>query len=278
MSEQNTHADVIEEDDNEEEPVTSRPGGMKIGGRVSTPGQQAFPTDPDYVKRMSNIADVASIATGVGPGRIKAATTLGKIAFKYGAPSQAQGAELNEEIVGRNTRQALNNIDVEKAARIATGSNSSNDRPGVATPRDMQNPTADERINRVLSSPDAKGQADFDQHTQNARTAVSKGLSPRYMPDDPNFEKRAAAAGQMDEARINIVKARVRGGKIQRRVKTSNVAGMTMRGGQLTRMSAAERRRRKLGAKRAARKTKMKRTQMLRKRKMSLMKRQRLGI
>lgn len=84
--------------------------------------------------------------------------------------------------------------------------------------------------------------------------------------------------GQIDEQRINIVKARVRGGVIQRRVKTSNVPGMTMRGGQLTRMSAAERRRRKLGAKKAARKSKQKKTQMLRKRKMSLMKRQRLGI
>jgi hypothetical protein len=82
----------------------------------------------------------------------------------------------------------------------------------------------------------------------------------------------------LDEAtRIGIVKLRVRGGKVQRRQKVSNVPGMTLRGGQLKRMSAAERRRRKLGAKRGARKTQMKRTQMLRKRKMSLMKRQRLG-
>jgi hypothetical protein len=83
---------------------------------------------------------------------------------------------------------------------------------------------------------------------------------------------------QIDEQRINIVRARIRGGVIQRRKKVSNVPGMTMRGGSLTRMSAAERRRRKLGAKRAARKTKMKKTQMLRKRKMSLMKRSRLGL
>lgn len=82
----------------------------------------------------------------------------------------------------------------------------------------------------------------------------------------------------LDEQRINIVKARIRGGVIQRRKKVSNVPGMTMRGGQLTRMSAAERRRRKLGAKKAARKSKMKKTQMLRKRRLSLMKRQRLGL
>ena len=83
---------------------------------------------------------------------------------------------------------------------------------------------------------------------------------------------------ELQEARIAIVKARIRGGKIQRRKKVSNVPGFTMRGGQLTRMSASERRRRKLGAKKAARKSKTKKTQMLRKRRMSLMKRKRLGI
>lgn len=83
---------------------------------------------------------------------------------------------------------------------------------------------------------------------------------------------------QLDEApRVGIVKLRIRGGKIQRRKKVSNVPGMTLRGGKLTRMSPAERRKRKLGAKIAARKTKSKRSQILRKRKMSLMKRQRLG-
>ena len=81
----------------------------------------------------------------------------------------------------------------------------------------------------------------------------------------------------LDEARVNIVKLRIRGGKIQRRKKVSNVPGMTFRGGKLERMSAAERRRRKLGAKKAARKTKAKKSQMLRKRRMSLMKRARLG-
>ena len=83
---------------------------------------------------------------------------------------------------------------------------------------------------------------------------------------------------KLDEARIGIVRARIRGGKIQRRKKVSLVPGMTMRGGTLTRMSPSERRRRKMGAKKAARKSKQKRSQMLRKRKLSLMKRQRLGI
>jgi hypothetical protein len=90
--------------------------------------------------------------------------------------------------------------------------------------------------------------------------------------------KKLEEAEELDEQRVNLVKARVRGGQIERRVKTSNVPGMTIRGGQLTRMSAAERRRRKLGAVKAARKTKAKKAQMLRKRMMSLMKRKRLGL
>lgn len=82
----------------------------------------------------------------------------------------------------------------------------------------------------------------------------------------------------LQEARINIVKARIRGGKVQRRKKVSNVPGFTLRGGKLTRMSASERRRRKLGARIAARKTRQKQSQALRKRKLSLVKRSRLGL
>lgn len=83
---------------------------------------------------------------------------------------------------------------------------------------------------------------------------------------------------QLDEApRVGIVKLRIRGGKVERRKKVSNVPGMTLRGGKLSRMSPAERRRRKLGAIKAARKSKSKKFQTLRKRKMSLQKKARLG-
>jgi hypothetical protein len=82
----------------------------------------------------------------------------------------------------------------------------------------------------------------------------------------------------LDEARVNIVKARIRGGKIQRRKKTSNVAGYRLQGGQLTRMTAAERRKRKLGAKRAKIKRKSKMSRTLMKRRRSLMKRKAMGL
>lgn len=83
---------------------------------------------------------------------------------------------------------------------------------------------------------------------------------------------------ELDEARINIIKARIRGGKVQRRKKVSNVPGMTLRGGTLKRMSAAERRRRKMGARKAKMKRKAKMTRTLMKRKRSLQKRKSLGL
>ena len=83
---------------------------------------------------------------------------------------------------------------------------------------------------------------------------------------------------QLDEARINIVRARIRGGKIQRRKRVSNVAGMTLRGGTLKRMSAAERRRRKLGARKGKMKRRAKLSRSLMKRKRSLQKRKSLGL
>ena len=186
---------------------------------------------------------------------------------------------------------------------------------------------------------DPVGQKQSSQHASNAAAAVKKGYSTRYMPNDPNFQKRAMAApvgaasrpagpseikeeeikesddmgpvkarekvkdyrhktsgkeisstkhpGEewelvkeetLDEARIKIIKARIRGGKIQRRKKVSNVAGMTLRGGKLQRMSPAERRRRKMGARRAKIKRKSKMNRALMKRQRSLRKRKALGL
>jgi len=91
-------------------------------------------------------------------------------------------------------------------------------------------------------------------------------------------EKEEEDEEELDEARINIVRARVRGGKVQRRKKVSNVPGMTMRGGTLKRMSAAERRRRKMGARKGKVKRRSKLSRSLMKRKRSLQKRKSLGL
>ena len=101
----------------------------------------------------------------------------------------------------------------------------------------------------------------------------------QYNPN-MDFEKETnkLAEDELEEARIKIVKARIRGGKVQRRKKVSNVAGYTLRGGQLKRMSPMERRRRKLGQRKGKIKRKAKLQRSLIKRKRSLMRRKSIGL
>ena len=83
---------------------------------------------------------------------------------------------------------------------------------------------------------------------------------------------------ELSEARTRIIRARVRGGKIQRRKRVSNVKGYTIRGGKLTRMSSSERLHRKRAAKRAKIKRRAKMARALIKRRRSLRKRKSLGL
>jgi hypothetical protein len=83
---------------------------------------------------------------------------------------------------------------------------------------------------------------------------------------------------ELTEARIKIIKARIRGGKVQRRKKISNVEGYTLRGGKMKRMSPSERRRRKLGQKRGKLKRRSKMRMAMMKRKRSLRKRASIGL
>ena len=78
--------------------------------------------------------------------------------------------------------------------------------------------------------------------------------------------------------RTKLVKVRIRGGKVQRRKKVSGVKGYTMREGRMIRMSAQERRNRKMAARRSKFKRRAKLGQALRKRKMSLRRRGSLGL
>jgi len=107
--------------------------------------------------------------------------------------------------------------------------------------------------------------------------------------DDESFEELIEAIEdseleQLDEAnvqkmgRVKLIRARVRGGKVQRRKKVSAVKGYTLRGGKLTRMSAKERLDRKRGARRGKIKRKAKLARALIKRKRSLRKRASLGL
>jgi hypothetical protein len=77
--------------------------------------------------------------------------------------------------------------------------------------------------------------------------------------------------------RVKLIRARIRGGKVQRKKKLSNVKGYTMRGGHLQRISAQERQHRKLAAIRSKNKRNLHKRQSLLKRQISLRKR-RVGI
>lgn len=131
---------------------------------------------------------------------------------------------------------------------------------------------------------------DFEERLKKALAnfhSQLKAEGDKAKKDDQNAKRKLAVVEEDEieesdenlmEARIRIIKARIRGGKIQRRKRVSNVAGMTIRGGKLTRMSPSERRRRKLGAKRAKLKRRSKKAIILMKRRRSLRKRQSLGL
>lgn len=87
-----------------------------------------------------------------------------------------------------------------------------------------------------------------------------------------------AEANVQKMGRKKLIRARVRGGKIQRRKVFSAVKGYTIRGGKLVRMMPRERMKRKLAARRAKIKRKAKMARALIKRKRSLLKRKALGL
>ena len=139
---------------------------------------------------------------------------------------------------------------------------------------------ADTIQSQIKRSEDHPGKTSY---STNSLKKVHKSLLQKHdqrkaIADKVQAQLEESTEEELDEARINIVRARVRGGKIQRRKRVSNVPGMTLRGGTLKRMSAAERRRRKMGARRGKVKRKAKLSRSLMKRKRSLQKRKSLGL
>jgi hypothetical protein len=87
-----------------------------------------------------------------------------------------------------------------------------------------------------------------------------------------------AEANVQKMGRKKLIKARVRGGKVQRRKMVSAVKGYTIRGGKLKRMSSSERLKRKISQRKAKIKRKAKMARALIKRRRSLRKRKSLGL
>ena len=87
-----------------------------------------------------------------------------------------------------------------------------------------------------------------------------------------------AEANVQRMGRKKLIRARVRGGKVQRRKVVSAVKGYTIRRGKLTRMSSAERLRRRIAQRKAKVKRRAKLARALIKRKRSLRRRASLGL
>jgi hypothetical protein len=87
-----------------------------------------------------------------------------------------------------------------------------------------------------------------------------------------------AEANVQKMGRRKLIRARVRGGKVQRRKVVSAVKGYTIRGGKLTRMTSAERLRRRIAQRKGKIKRKAKMARALIRRKRSLRKRSTLGL
>lgn len=87
-----------------------------------------------------------------------------------------------------------------------------------------------------------------------------------------------AEANVQKMGRKKLVKARIRGGKVQRRKMVSAVKGYTIRSGKLTRMTSAERMRRRVAQRKAKIKRKAKAARALIKRKRSLRRRKSIGL
>lgn len=87
-----------------------------------------------------------------------------------------------------------------------------------------------------------------------------------------------AEANVQRMGRKKLIRARVRGGKVQRRKVVSAVKGYTIRGGKLKRMTSAERLRRRISQRKGKMKRRAKMARALIKRKRSLRKRASLGL
>ena len=109
----------------------------------------------------------------------------------------------------------------------------------------------------------------FEQKLEIIKERVVKEESEKLGLKEANVQRMG---------RTKLVRIRIRAGKVQRRKKFSSVPGYTIRAGKLVRMSAQERRHRKMGARRAKIKIRSKKNQILRKRTMSLRKRKAMGV
>jgi hypothetical protein len=138
-------------------------------------------------------------------------------------------------------------------------------------------------ISKLLQNKVVEAKEVLDQHIQDLVNEkvnqIKMRLAAEMYGDDVEFEEEDLNEANIQKmGRTKLIRVRIRKGKVQRRVKKSSVAGFTIRGGKLVRMSPLERRRRKLAARRSKFKRRAKLKQSLRKRALSLRRRKAMGL
>jgi hypothetical protein len=235
--------------------MMSRGNSDSKSNSTKSPEPAAKPKSPSILSRATSALGIGSKSNNSGPTTTKDNPTKLRGVEGYSNTSRLKNFEEQYTDVERKRRLRVGVLEQEEAGEESSMARSEL----LAIVKDAKS---------IMSK--VRGNKELEAWTQSKITKSADYMNA--VADYMNNE------GKLDEARINIIKARIRGGVLQRRKKVSNVPGMTIRGGQLKRMSAAERRRRKLGAKKAQLKTRGKQVQVQRNRKLSLMKRKRLGL
>lgn len=135
-----------------------------------------------------------------------------------------------------------------------------------------------ERVIGVSDDNKTKWQAKTSTASGREHTNHGKDTLEKYLKNLREETESLDEANVQKMGRVKMIRARIRGGKVQRRKKVSAVKGYTLRGGKLTRMSPQERLKRKRGARRAKIKRRAKASRIRMKYQRALRKRKSLGL
>ena len=145
----------------------------------------------------------------------------------------------------------------------------------------MRNFTNNIFAGRILEAKEALNQR-MKELVENKLNQVKMRLAAEMYEEDgievDFIDEELSEANVQRMGRTKLIRVRIRGGKVQRRVKKSAIKGYTIRGGKMVRMSATERRHRKMAARRGKYKRRAKMKQSIRKRQRSLRRRKSMGI
>lgn len=108
--------------------------------------------------------------------------------------------------------------------------------------------------------------------------SYKKIVGENLIEEDTEEPQELDEGNVQKQGRIKLIKVRIRGGKVQRRVKKSAVKGFTLKGGKLKRITFSQKLKMKRVQKRAAIKRRAKMARAIMKRKKSMRRLKALGV